>query len=76
MTTIDLRTGPARRSASDIDAVESFNDSDAVAFKFSTSPSSKFEITTELWVLLCVAGALTLISTSALFLYGQGSVGI
>jgi len=76
MTTIDLHTGPAHRSASDIIAVESLNDPDAVAFKVGTSPSPKFEITTELWVLLCVAGALTLISTLALFLYGQGSVGI
>ena len=68
MTTIDLRTRPAQTSAAETDPVESFT---------ATSPQTpQFEISTQLWILMCLAGALILVSTVALFVYGQGSVGI
>lgn len=68
MTTIDLRTRPSQTSAAESDPVES------VAQASPQAP--QFEISTQLWMLMCLAGALILVSTVALFLYGQGSVGI
>jgi len=68
MTTIDLRTRPSQTSTADTDPVESFT--------ISAPQEPHFEISAQLWVLMCVAGALILVSTVALFLYGQGAVGI
>lgn len=68
MTTIDLRTRPSQTSAAETDPVASFT---------PASPQApQFEISTHLWILMCLAGALILVSTVALFVYGQGSVGI
>jgi len=68
MTTIDLRTRPSQPIAADNDPAES------IAVRPLQSPH--FEIPVQLWVLLCVAGGLVLMTTIALFLYGQGSVGM
>lgn len=68
MTTIDLRTRPSQTGAADTDPVESFTN--------ASTQAPHFEISAQLWVLMCIAGALILVSTVALFLYGQGSVGI
>ena len=68
MTTIDLRTRPSQPSATDTDSTESFR---------TVSPQSpQFEIPGQLWGLRCVGGALLLVSTILLFMYGQGSIGI
>ena len=65
MTAIDLAKSPSTSSAADNDP-----------FTVSPPQSPHFEIPTQLWVLFCIAGALTLASTMALFLYGQVSIGI
>ena len=68
MTTIDLRESPSKSRAADVNPIESFT--------VSPPQSPHFEIPTQLWVLFCIAGALILVSTMALFLYGQVSIGI
>ena len=68
MTTIDLRTRPSQPIETTDDSTELSN--------VSPMPTPHFEIPAQLWVLLCAAGGLILVSTIALFLYGQGSVGI
>lgn len=68
MTTIDLRKRPSQQSAANIDPVESFT--------VTPTQPPQFEIPGQLWVLMCVGGALLLVSTVLLFMYGQGSIGI
>lgn len=68
MTTIGLRTRPSQMIAAETDPVESFTQ--------ASPPAPHFEISAQLWVLMCLAGALILVSMAALFLYSQGSVGI
>ena len=68
MTTIDLRTRPSQSIATDTDSTESLTT--------VPSQSPQFEIPGQLWVLMCVGGALLLVSTVLLFMYGQGSIGI
>jgi hypothetical protein len=68
MTTIDLRTRPSQTSAAEADPVEPFTP--------ALPQAPQFEISTQLWMLMCLAGALILVSTVVLFVYGQGSVGI
>ena len=68
MTTIDLRESPSKSIAKIVDPIESF--------AAAPPQSPHFEISAQLWVLFCVAGALIMLSTMALFLYGQVSIGI
>lgn len=72
MTTIDQLTRPSQTSAAETDPVEAFTQGAPAA----PPQAPQFEISTHLWTLMCLAGALILVSTVALFLYGQGSVGI
>ena len=50
MTTIDLRTRPSQTSAADTDPVESFTN--------ASTQAPHFEISAQLWVLMCIAGFL------------------
>ena len=68
MAALDLQSKPHQLSAVDDDPAEPST--------VVVPQSPQFEIPGQLWMLMCIAGALMLVSTVALFVFGQGSIGL